>query len=69
MCVDDINLIETPEEFTRTTKYLKKEFEMKDLKKTKFYLGLQNEHFHIGVLVHKLTYTKKILKRFYMDEV
>ena len=38
--VDDLNLIRTPEELTRTTNYLKKEFEMKDLGKTKFYLGL-----------------------------
>ena len=29
--VDDLNLIRTPEELTKTTKYLKKEFEMKDL--------------------------------------
>ena len=38
--VDDLNLIGTPEELTRTTKYLKKEFEMKDLGKTKFCLDL-----------------------------
>ena len=40
---------------------------MKDLGKTKFCLGLKIENFPIGVLVHQLTYTKKILKRFYMD--
>ena len=33
MYVDDLNLIGTPEELTRTTKYLKKQFEMKDLGK------------------------------------
>ena len=38
--IDDLNLVWTSEELTRTTKYLKKEFEMKDLGKTKFYLGL-----------------------------
>ena len=38
--VDDLNLIGTPKEFTRTTKYLKREFEMKDLGKTNFCLGL-----------------------------
>ena len=32
----DLNLIGTPEELTRTTNYLKKNFEMKDLRKTKF---------------------------------
>ena len=68
MYVDDLNLIGTPEELIRTTKYLKKEFEMKDLGKTKFCLDLQIEHFPTGVLVHQSTYTKKILKRFYMDK-
>ncbi|XP_059627289.1 secreted RxLR effector protein 161-like [Cornus florida] len=29
--VDDLNLVGTPEEFTTTANYLKKEFEMKDL--------------------------------------
>ena len=29
--VDDLNLIGTPKEFTRTTKYLKKEFEIRKL--------------------------------------
>ena len=43
--IDDLNLFGTLEEVTRTTKYLKKEFEMKDLGKTKFCLGLQIEHF------------------------
>ena len=38
--VDDLNLPRTPEELTRTTKILEKEFEMKDLRKTKFCLGL-----------------------------
>ena len=66
--VNDLNFIRTPEELTRTTKYLKKEFEMKDLGKTKFYLFLQIEHYPIRVLVHQSTYTKKILKRFYMDK-
>ena len=66
--VDDLNLIRTLKELTRTTKYLKKEFEMKDLRKKFFCLGLQIEHFPVGVLVHQLTYTKKILKRFYMDK-
>ena len=41
---------------------------MKDLGKKKFCLDLQIEHFLTGVLVYQLTYTKKILKRFYMDK-
>ncbi|RVX09351.1 Retrovirus-related Pol polyprotein from transposon TNT 1-94 [Vitis vinifera] len=66
--VDDLNLVGTPEELIRTTNYLKKEFEMKDLRKTKFCLGLQIEHFPNGVLVHQSTYIKKVLKHFYMDK-
>ena len=66
--VDDLNLIGTPEELTRTTNYLKREFEMKDLRKTKFCLRLQIEHFPIIILVHQSAYTKKILKCFYMNE-
>ena len=34
--VDDLNLVRTPRELTRTTNYLKNEFEMKDFGKTKF---------------------------------
>ena len=47
---------------------MKNEFEMKDLGKTKFYLGLQTEHFPNGVLVHQSTCIKKVLKQFYMDK-
>ena len=68
MYVDDLNLIGTTKELTRTTKYLKNKFEMKDLGKTKFYLILQIEHFPTRFLVYQLAYTKKILKRFYMDK-
>ena len=38
--VDHLNLIGTPEKLTKTTNYLKKEFEMKDLGKTRYCLGL-----------------------------
>ena len=41
---------------------------MKDLGKTNFCLGLQIEHFPTGILVHQSAYTKKILKRFYLNE-
>ena len=66
--VDDLNLVGTPKELIRTTNYLKNEFEMKDLGKTKFCLGLQIEHFPNGVLVHQSTSIKKVLKHFYMDK-
>ena len=38
--VDDINIIGTPEELQKAINCLKKEFEMKDLGRTKFCLGL-----------------------------
>ena len=66
--VDDINLIWTPEELEETVNYLKKEFEMKDLKKTRFCLGLQIERNSNGMLVHKSNYTEKVLKRIDMDK-
>ena len=68
MCVDGLNLVGTPEELTRTKKYLKKEFEMRDLRKAKFCLGFQIEHFSTRVLVHQSAYTMKILKLFYINK-
>ena len=66
--VDDLNLIETPKELIKTINYLKKEFEMKDLGKTRYCLGLQIEYCLNGVLIHQSSYTKKVMKRFYMDK-
>jgi hypothetical protein len=42
--VDDINIIGTLEELPKAINCLKKEFEMKDLEKTKLCLRLQIEH-------------------------
>ena len=50
--VDDLNLVGTPQELIKTTNYLKREFEMKDLGKTKFCLNLHIEHVPNRVLVH-----------------
>ncbi|CAL9013240.1 unnamed protein product [Prunus brigantina] len=61
--VDDMNLIGTPEDLQKTADYLKSEFEMKDLGKTKYCLGLQIEHSADGTLVHQSNYTEKVLKR------
>ena len=36
--------------------------------KTKLCLGLELEHEANGIIVHQSTYTKRILKRFYMDK-
>ena len=45
--VNELNLVGTPKELTRTTNHLKKEIEMKDLGITKFCLGLQIEYFQM----------------------
>ena len=50
--VDDLNIIGTPEELVEAVTCLNKEFEMKDLGKTKFCLGLQIEHLSNGIFVH-----------------
>ena len=39
--VNDMNLIGTLEELSKTTEYLKKKFEVKNLDKTKLCLGLE----------------------------
>jgi hypothetical protein len=44
------------------------EFEMKDLSKTKFFLGLQLEHLPTCILVHQSTYVQKVLEKFNMDK-
>ena len=66
--VYDLNLIGTTEELIKTIDYLEKEFEMKDLGKTKYYLDLQIEHCSYGVLIHQSTYTEKVMKYFHMDK-
>jgi hypothetical protein len=66
--VDDLNLVRTPEKLIKTVTYLKSEFEMKDLGKTKFCLDLQIEHFSNGILIHQSTYTEKVIKHFYIEK-
>ena len=66
--VDDINLFGTPEELTKAATYLKNEFEMNDLGKTKYCLGLQIEHKSNGILIHQSTYVEKVLNQFNMDK-
>ena len=58
----------TLEELTKTANYLKNEFEMKDLSKTNFFLGLQIEYISNGILIHQSTYTEKVMKYFHMDK-
>ena len=66
--VDYLNLIGTPEELIKIANYLKKEFKMKDLGKTRYYLGLQSEYCLNGILIHQSSYTEKVLKHFYKDK-
>ena len=47
---------------------MKSEFEMKDLGKTKFFLGLQLEDVADGIFVHQSNYTQKVLERFGFDK-
>ena len=66
--VDDLNIISCKEDIEEASVYLKAEFEMKDLGRTKFCLGLQIEHLPRGIFVHQSTYTKKVLERFNMSK-
>jgi hypothetical protein len=66
--VDDLNIIGTTRDIEEAMAYLKTEFEMKDLGKTKFCLGLQLEHLPEGVFIHQHTYTKRVLEKFNMNE-
>ena len=66
--VDDINIIGTRKEVEEASSCIKTEFEMKDLSKTKYCLGLQIEHLTEGIFVHQSTYLKKVLERFYIDK-
>jgi hypothetical protein len=66
--VDDINIIGHIKDIDKARDHLKTEFEMKDLGRTKFYLGLQLEHLQMSILVHQSAYVQKILKKFNMDK-
>jgi hypothetical protein len=66
--VDDLNIIGTELDINEARYHLKTEFKIKDLGKTKFYLGLQLEHLPTGIFVHQSTYVQKILEKFNMDK-
>ena len=51
--VDNLNLVGTPKKLIKTPKYLKKKFEINDLGKTKFCIGLHTEHFRTELLIHQ----------------
>ena len=62
--VDDINIVGTLNELTKTIDCLKKEFGMKDLWRAKFCLRLEIEYLSKGVFIHQEAYTIKVLKMF-----
>ncbi|KAL7148111.1 hypothetical protein ABFS83_06G156000 [Erythranthe nasuta] len=62
-----MNPIGTSEELANIAEYLKKEFEVKDLGKTKLCLGIELEHKNNGILIHQSAYTKRVLKKFNME--
>jgi hypothetical protein len=66
--VDDLNIIGHTKDIDEAPNHLKMEFEMKELGRTKFYLGLQLEHLHTGILIYQSAYVQKILKKFNMDK-
>lgn len=55
--VDDINIIGTSKELFETTEILKKEFEMKDLRKTWYCLGAHIEQRKDVILLYQENYT------------
>jgi hypothetical protein len=62
--VDDFNIIGTQRDIDEARNHLKTEFEVKDLGKTKFCLGLQLEHLPTGFFVHQSAYIQKVLEKF-----
>jgi hypothetical protein len=66
--VDDLNIIDHTNDIDEALNHLKKEFEMKNLGKTKFYLGLQIEHLQTHILIHQSAYVKKVLEKFNIDK-
>ena len=66
--VDDLNIIGNTQDIDEARNHLKTEFEMKDLGKTNFFLGLQIEHLRSGILVHQSVYVQKVLEKFNIDK-
>jgi len=62
--LNGINIVGKPNELTKTIDCLKKEFEMRDLRKTKFCLRLEIEYLNKGVFVYQEVDIMKVLKRF-----
>jgi hypothetical protein len=61
--VNGLNIIGHTKDIDEARNHLKMEFEMKNLGRTKFCLGLQLEHLHTGILVYQSTYIQKYWKK------
>ncbi|XP_026420306.1 uncharacterized protein LOC113316309 [Papaver somniferum] len=61
--------LSTLDEIREIASYLKSEFEMKDLGKTRFCLGLELENRPCGILIDQSAYVHKIFRQFNMDKV
>jgi len=59
-----MNIINALDEIRKTTSYLKSEFEIKDLGKTRFELDYRV----CGILIHRYTYVQKMIRRFNMNK-
>jgi hypothetical protein len=65
---NDLNIIGHTKDSDEAHNHLKIEFEMKDLGRTKFCLGLQLDHLQTSILIHQSIYVQKILEKFNMDK-
>ena len=64
-----MNIRGTLDEIRETANYLQSEFEIKDLGKTRFYLGFELEHRACGILIHRFAYIQKMVRRLNLDEM
>jgi hypothetical protein len=66
--VVDFNIITHTKDIDKARNHLKTKFEMNDLGRIKFYLGLQLDHLQMSILVHHFAYVQKLLEKFNMDK-
>lgn len=66
--VDDLNIIGTRRAIDEVKAELKRRFEMKDLGRMTFTLGMQFEYLKNGIFLHQSTYTRRLLEKFKMED-